>query len=286
MPGYSTEDCKALLAKDPMAVLHGAGDEKNWKRLSKKKNAAGNVERVFVHARGLYALVEEIAGSLVVAGFGKSEAELRQAAATAAAAAAGAQPAAVQGGAQGEGKYKLDGYTMVCVDKAASEKAMADVENSLAKGDYDDFGPLLKDNDPVALANCFIFAIAPDSQWGDDNSLDVVITPMDYWQETGYIDDQSMGGGVHALLPGYDFEELAESAFVLHSDVLRKEDILLDLLSKGFIWREECQRLVDRGSGQDGVGFVHRTASAMKEKDTLEKTVPPPNAPNPSRPKL
>lgn len=273
--GFSTEDCKALLAGNAMAALHGAADAKNWKRMSKKKNAAGNVERVFAHARGLWALVEESGGALSMKAFGRSEAQLRS---------AGVEAVEALSDKHAPGSV-LEGYTLVCSDEAAAQKAKRDWEECVERDEFYDLSELLEKNDPVGVANCFIFAVCPESEFGSSGSLDVVITPYDYWKQTGYIDDMSMAAGIGALLPEYELEEVAESTFVVWSDSESKEQILGKMLSKGFMWNEECQRMVDSGSGQDGVAFVNKVAGCLRQKRELGELLPVPSA-NKPKPKL
>ncbi|MDE1154006.1 MAG: hypothetical protein PW788_15855 [Micavibrio sp.] len=212
---------------------HGGGDEKDWKRTSKKKNDEGQVVRQFENRKtGVQLEVVETAP-------GQFKARRLSADAN----ASFAPPAAEE----------LTRKPVI--ETNADKNAAADkVIEKLAEYDEEIATSLLK-KAGTALANRFVFAIGGDVNGGLLDSLFAEISPkgLDY--------DQHLEHVISHLLPKNNGGEAMELTFDFsgYKDPVR---LVSDLQKNGFIWDETYQAQMDASTGQNYLALVKAAFAA------------------------
>lgn len=244
----STDDCKALLSKDMPLIASGAIDPKGWKRLSKKNGAQG-VERVFSHSSGMFALVVEAAGSIRVHARSST---LEGLAPSAPAAAPAPAPAAKAAPSK---FWPAASPRFIDVEKA---RVLAEKLANFWNTDDDDeaFERLearFEKLDPVAAASQYTFAISFSS-----DGLAAIITPSCVWRDESRCHDQE--SPISHLLPDgsddlngcgtWDIPGYTEG------DPACVPAMALDLLSRGFVWDEAFQEMIDRNSEMPAIPLL------------------------------
>jgi len=224
----------------------GLGAEKDWSRLSKKKNENGEWVREFKNkATGAEVRVTEKAdGALSI-----EKAEDKGARAAANDAFAPADDGEKKGDKSASSQM-LPSTPMVDTDPQRKALA-ADIVNRMLKGrredeDFDDeedfdeeedFDDDNVDKDLIkragkALANQFGFGIGFDPY---TNSIVVLFAPL---KDTSY--DQHVEGYIGHLLPK-ELEEESEGHFGMSAKEDDFEAVAEDLLRRGFVWNEYLQ---------------------------------------------
>ncbi len=197
---------------------HGGGEEKDWKRLSKKKNPEGQVVRQFENKKtGVQLEVVETA---------PGQFKARRLADTANAAFTSTP--------------ELTRAPVIETDTARNAAADAIIEQL---DEEDEIAPSLLKQAGTALANRFVFAIGGDpAATGLMDGLFVEFSPKgrDY--------DQHLEHVISHLLPKNNGGEAMELTFDFsaYKDPVR---LVSDLMKKGFIWDETYQAQMDASTG-------------------------------------
>jgi len=206
---------------------HGGGDEKDWKRTSKKKNGVGQVVRQFENRKTGVQL------EVVETGPGQFKARRLSADANAHFAPPAAEELARR----------------PFLETNAEKNAAADaVIEKLADFDDEISASLLK-KAGTALANRFVFAIGGDVNGGLLDGLFVEFSPqgIDY--------DQHLEHVISHLLPKNNGGEAMELTFDFsgYKDPVR---LVSDLQKNGFIWDEAYQAQMDVSTGKNYLAVV------------------------------
>lgn len=91
------------------------------------------------------------------------------------------------------------------------------------------------DNNP----NNIYFCILPSIVFGfDDDGLNIILTPINYWVQNGACWDGTYGENIYELLDGLEVYEIAESMFEYYggktAQILRR-----DIEKLGFVWSDD-----------------------------------------------
>ncbi len=204
---------------------HGGGEEKDWKRLSKKKNPEGQWVRQFENKQtGVQLEVVETAPGEFKA---RRLADAANAAFT--------------------GDSALVSSPVIETDTARNEAADKIIDQL---DEEDEISPALLKKAGTALANRFVFAIGGDpTATGLLDGLFVEFSPKgrDY--------DQHLEHVISHLLPKNNGGEATELTFDFsaYKDPIR---LVSDLLKKGFIWDETYQAQMDVSTGMNYLAIV------------------------------
>lgn len=218
MSGKTTSDqLKEFFAQN------GGGDEKDWKRLSKKKNAEGQWVREFENRQTGVQL------EVVETGPGQFKARRLTADANASFAASNALAT--------EPVIDKDPARNAAADQVI-EKLLAPYADDADEEDEGDIPRALLKKAGTALANRFVFAIGGDPAGGLMDGLWVEISPGrgEY--------DQHLEHVIGHLLPPGNGGEVMEITFDF-SEWKDPVKLVSDLMKRGFVWDEGYQAALD-----------------------------------------
>lgn len=207
---------------------NGGGDEKDWKRLSKKKNDDGQWVRTFEN-RQTGVMVETVE-------LGNGQFKARRLTAEANASFSGDDGA-------------LAATPAIENNPAKNEAADEAIAQLLDEGEVSK--SLLKQAG-AALANRFVFAV------GSGGGLD------GFWVEFSPKDgdyDQHLEDVIGHLLPGNNGGELTELTFDF-SEYKDAAKLVSDLQKRGFVWDEAYQATIDGNMGTNYLGDVKKAFAA------------------------
>lgn len=282
MSTITTEDCKALLTQDKPLIALGGGDEKGWKRISKKTGTQG-IERVFSHpASGFFArVIESTNSTLSISAIATSISDLddpsnQRKAKSVTTNVSSYSISSLFGevlNSPSESEIpsiNLDAteisepvdqsiWPTICTNFIKLKKA----ENMLRSFIEDDEGaeklwdkvPKL---DPIALANQCTFCIC-----NSDDGLVAIVTPTFYWLSNEFCYDQEIPME-HCFPP--DSDDLNGCGTWLIPGFDEPVTLALELLKRGFILDEKFQEFIDAPTVQ--------TLAPIFEKRALQAAVP------------
>lgn len=238
----TSDAIKALFAE------YGGGDEKDWKRLSKKKNEAGELTRAFENRKtGVrIEVVEHADGSFDVHAL---EADAPMA--------------------------------LTLETDAARNKAADEIIDQLVNGDIEDEIPAaLLQKAGTALANRFVFGIGVDEVMSEEEDRVYYYGFFSPITEEPY--DQHLSTVIeHLLPPGCD--ESMECTFTFEGEYADPAALVKELTRRGFIFDADLQKNLDDNADTGNqmmpkLGPILAEAAANKALLDIVKGEDPPQA--------
>lgn len=235
---------------------HGGGSEKDWKRLSKKNNAAGQPVRVFEN--------KNTGVKLEVVELGEGKFLARKLTDTFAQTQPQTQASTTPSIYSGDAKTAVNCF-MTCLETGKWEKDMHPTPDAYSKR--------IKQLGKV-LAERFVFAVLDDPEEQDDGGFSVQVCP-DFARKDGWCFSDHIG--IDDLMPKASCDMEGQYSFrdEDYNPIYKDPNKLVDMmLAQGFKWDAGFQQMYDAQQLSDGkrpCGHILNIAQAQKTDPAMEQ---------------